>query len=260
MGSRIAAHLANAGIPTLLLDMVPAGEGERSRLAKNAIDALGKAKPAAFYDAANAALVTPGNFDDDLAKLAGCDWVIEAVAENLAIKTALLERVAPHLSPQAVLTTNTSGLPVKQIAAGLGANQAANQNWKRERFFGTHFFNPPRYMRLLEIIPTDESDSALVASFAAFADRNLGKQVVFANDTPNFIANRIGVAVMFTAAGLMMEQGLTVEEVDALTGTAIGWPRTGTFRLADRGGIDFLAHVAANFPQGVAHGGLALKC
>src|SRR5580698_5640143 len=250
MGSRIAAHLSNAGIPTLLLDMVPAGDGDRSRLAKNAIDALGKAKPAAFYDGANAALVTPGNFDDDLAKLAGCDWVIEAVAENLAIKTALLERVVPHLAPLAVLTTNTSGLPVKQIAAGLGGDQA----WKRERFFGTHFFNPPRYMRLLEIIPTDESDAALVAAFAAFADRNLGKQVVFANDTPNFIANRIGVAVMFTAASLMMEQGLTVEEVDALTGSAIGWPRTGTFRLADMVGIDILAHVAANFPQGVTQG------
>ena len=253
MGSRIAAHLANAGIPTLLLDMVPAGDGDRSRLAKNAIDALGKAKPAAFYDGANAALVTPGNFDDDLAKLAGCDWVIEAVAENLAIKTALLERVVPHLAALAVLTTNTSGLPVKQIAAGLGGDQA----WKRERFFGTHFFNPPRYMRLLEIIPTDESDAALVAAFAAFADRNLGKQVVFANDTPNFIANRIGVAVMFTAASLMMEQGLTVEEVDALTGSAIGWPRTGTFRLADMVGIDILAHVAANFPQGAAQGGFA---
>src|SRR5580698_9565507 len=253
MGSRIAAHLSNAGIPTLLLDMVPAGDGDRSRLAKNAIDALGKAKPAAFYDGANAALVTPGNFDDDLAKLAGCDWVIEAVAENLAIKTALLERVVPHLAPLAVLTTNTSGLPVKQIAAGLGGDQA----WKRERFFGTHFFNPPRYMRLLEIIPTDESDAALVAAFAAFADRNLGKQVVFANDTPNFIANRIGVAVMFTAASLMMEQGLTVEEVDALTGSAIGWPRTGTFRLADMVGIDILAHVAANFPQGAAQGGFA---
>src|ERR1700723_861555 len=112
MGSRIAAHLANAGIPVLLLDMVPAGDGDRSRLAKSALEALGKAKPAAFYDASLAALVTPGNFDDDLPKLAGCDWVIEAVAENLAIKTALLERVAPHLAAGAVLTTNTSGLPV----------------------------------------------------------------------------------------------------------------------------------------------------
>ncbi|MGA2047621.1 MAG: 3-hydroxyacyl-CoA dehydrogenase NAD-binding domain-containing protein [Terracidiphilus sp.] len=246
MGSRIAAHLANAGIPTLLLDMVPAGEGDRNRLAKGALEALAKAKPAAFYDASLAALVTPGNFDDDLPKLSACDWVIEAVAENLAIKTALLAKAAPHLAPQAVLTTNTSGLPVNQVAAGLGA--------LRSRFFGTHFFNPPRYMRLLEIIPTAESDPALVASFSAFADRNLGKQVVFANDTPNFIANRIGVAVMFTAASLMLEQGLTIEEVDALTGTAIGWPRTGTFRLADMVGIDILAHVAANFPQGVTPG------
>jgi len=250
MGSRIAAHLANAGIPTLLLDMVPAGEGDRSRLAKGALEALGEAKPAAFYEAGLAALVTPGNFDDDLAKLAGCDWVIEAVAENLAIKTALLERVAPHLAPQAVLTTNTSGLPVKQIAAGLAEGL-------RARFFCTHFFNPPRYMKLLEIIPTEETNAALVAAFSAFADRQLGKQVVRANDTPNFIANRIGVAVMFSAAQLMLEQGLTIEEVDALTGVAIGWPRTGTFRLADMVGIDILAHVAANFPEGAAHGGLS---
>ena len=249
MGSRIAAHLANAGIPTLLLDMIPAGEGDRSRLAKGAIDALTKAKPAAFYEASLAALVTPGNFDDDLAKLSSCDWVIEAVAENLAIKTALLERVIPHLARQAVLTTNTSGLPVKQIARGLSTHRA--------RFFGTHFFNPPRYMRLLEIIPTEETDAAVVAAFSVFADRNLGKQVVFANDTPNFIANRIGVAVMFTAATLMLEQGLTIEEVDALTGTAIGWPRTGTFRLADMVGIDILAHVAANFPQGVPECGFS---
>ena len=253
MGSRIAAHLANAGIPTLLLDLIPEGDGDRSRLAKGALEALAKARPAAFYDASLAVLVTPGNFEDDLSKLAGCDWVIEAVAENLAIKTALLTRILPHLGARAVLTTNTSGLPVKQIAAGL----AATPGWKGERFFGTHFFNPPRYMRLLEIIPAAESDPAVVAAFAAFADRNLGKQVVFANDTPNFIANRIGVAVMFSAATLMLEQGLTVEEVDALTGTAIGWPRTGTFRLADMVGIDILAHVAANFPQGVTPGGFS---
>jgi 3-hydroxyacyl-CoA dehydrogenase len=246
MGSRIAAHLANAGIPTLLLDLVSAGDGDRSRLAKGALEALGKAKPAAFYDSSLAAMVTPGNFEDDLAKLASCDWVIEAVAENLAIKTAQLARVVPHLAPHAVLTTNTSGLPVKQIAEGLAA--------RRDRFFGTHFFNPPRYMRLLEIIPTAETNADVVAAFAAFADKNLGKQVVFANDTPNFIANRIGVAVMFTAANLMLEQGLTIEEVDALTGSAIGWPRTGTFRLADMVGIDVLAHVAANFPQGVTQG------
>ena len=246
MGSRIAAHLAGAGIPVLLLDIVPEGEGPRSRLAAAALTALTKAKPAALYDRAQAALITPGNFDDDLAKLAQCDWVIEAVAERLDIKTALLLRVVPHLGPKAVLTTNTSGLPVKRIAAGLPA--------KRDRFFGTHFFNPPRYMRLLEIIPTEETDPAVVSAFAAFADRLLGKQIVFANDTPNFIANRIGVAVMFTAATLMLEQGLTIEEVDALTGPDIGWPRTGTFRLADMVGIDVLAHVAANFPAGAVPG------
>jgi len=249
MGSRIAAHLANAGIPTLLLDMIPSGEGARNRLAVAALEALAKAKPAAFYEPSVASLITPGNFEDDLPKLSQCDWVIEAVAENLAIKTALLAKVVPHLGPHAVLTTNTSGLPVNQIAAGLPAAQ--------DRFFGTHFFNPPRYMRLLEVIPTADSNPAIIAAFAAFADRILGKQVVFANDTPNFIANRIGIAVMFNAATLMLQLGLTIEEVDALTGPALGWPRTGTFRLADLVGIDILAHVAANFPQGVPQGGFS---
>ena len=245
MGSRIAAHLANAGIPTLLLDLPPKSEAERP-LANIALEALAKSKPAAYYDAASAALITPGNFDDDLQKLTNCDWVIEAVAENFEIKTALLARVLPHLGPKALLTTNTSGLPVGRIAQALASH--------RDRFFGAHFFNPPRYMRLLEVIATPETDRALLAAFAAFADRNLGKQVVFANDTPNFIANRIGIAVMFTAANLMLEQGLTIEEADALTGPTVGWPRTGTFRLADLVGIDILAHVAANFPQGVTQG------
>ncbi len=246
MGSRIAAHLANAGIPVLLLDIVPPAEEKRNKLAEAAIAALAKAKPGALYEASLAALITPGNFEDDLPKLAQCDWIIEAVAENLEIKTVLLNRVIPHLAAHAVLTTNTSGLPVGKIAAGLGG--------RHDRFFGTHFFNPPRYMRLLEVIPTDESDACAVAAFAAFADRILGKQVVFANDTPNFIANRIGVAVMFSAATLMLEQSLIIEEVDALTGPIIGWPRTGTFRLADMVGIDILAHVAANFPQGATPG------
>jgi 3-hydroxyacyl-CoA dehydrogenase len=249
MGSRIAAHLANAGVPTLLLDIVPEGAGSRNRLAESALANLAKAKPASFYDASLATMITPGNFEDDLPRLKQCDWVIEAVAENLEIKRTLLDKVVPHLAPQAVLTTNTSGLPIAKIAEGLNSH--------RDRFFGTHFFNPPRYMQLLEIIPTEESDPALVAAFATFADRALGKQVVFANDTPNFIANRIGVAVMFTAASLMLEQELTIEEVDALTGPALGFPRTGTFRLADMVGIDVLAHVASNFPEGVTPGGFA---
>jgi 3-hydroxyacyl-CoA dehydrogenase len=245
MGSRIAAHLANAGIPVLLLDLPPKSESTEC-LATAALGALAKAKPAAFYEPSLAAFITPGDFDRDLPALAQCDWIIEAVAENLDIKTALLERVLPHLSKTAILTTNTSGLPVTKIAAALTG--------RRDRFFGTHFFNPPRYMRLLEVIPTADSDSVLVASFAAFADRVLGKQVVYANDTPNFIANRIGIAVMFNAANLMLQQGLAIEDIDALTGPALGWPRTGTFRLADLVGIDILAHVAANFPQGVAGG------
>jgi len=245
MGSRIAAHLANAGIPVLLLDLPPKNEGAEP-LAKTALGALAKAKPAALFEASLAALITPGDFDHDLPALAQCDWIIEAVAENLDIKTALLARVLPHLGKTAILTTNTSGLPVAKIAGALAG--------RRDRFFGTHFFNPPRYMRLLEVIPAGESDPALVASFAAFADRVLGKQVVYANDTPNFIANRIGIAVMFNAANLMLEQGLSIEDIDALTGPALGWPRTGTFRLADLVGIDVLAQVAANFPEGVTGG------
>jgi 3-hydroxyacyl-CoA dehydrogenase len=247
MGSRIAAHLANAGIPTLLLDLPPkAGSAERAP-AVAALDALGKSKPAAFFEVSLSRLITPGTFDDDLEKLGACDWVVEAVAENLEIKTALLARVLPHLGANAILTTNTSGLPISRIAAALPVQV-------QKKFFGTHFFNPPRYMRLVEVIPTGESDPELVAAFSAFADRMLGKEVVFAHDTPNFIANRIGIAVMFNAANLMLEQGLTIEEVDALTGPAVGWPRTGTFRLADLVGIDILAHVAANFPGGVSGG------
>lgn len=245
MGSRIAAHLANVGIPTLLLDL-PTKDPAEKPLAVAALEALAKSKPAAFYEASAAGLIKPGNFDNDLPALAKCDWVIEAVAENLEIKTGLLAKVMPHLAPGAVLTTNTSGLPVSKIAQALSSH--------RDRFFGAHFFNPPRYMRLLEVIATQDTDRALVASFAAFADRILGKQVVFARDTPNFIANRIGIAVMFNAAELMLKLGLTIEEIDALTGPVIGWPRTGTFRLADLVGIDVLAHVARNFPQGVSEG------
>ncbi|MGA3019120.1 MAG: 3-hydroxyacyl-CoA dehydrogenase NAD-binding domain-containing protein [Bryobacteraceae bacterium] len=239
MGSRIAAHLANAGLPVVLLD-IPAQEGARSAIASQALDALKKNKPAAFYDPAYAAHVSVGNFDDDLALLADCDWVIEAVTENLAIKQALLDKVVPHLKRDAILTTNTSGLPVASIAAKLPEPV-------RRRWFGTHFFNPPRYMRLVEIIPTPEADPAAIAAVAHFADLLLGKEVVFARDTPNFIANRIGVFIMLESVRLMQEEDLTIEEVDALTGSAIGWPRTGTFRLADLVGIDILAHVAANF-------------
>ncbi|MGC2161639.1 MAG: 3-hydroxyacyl-CoA dehydrogenase NAD-binding domain-containing protein [Silvibacterium sp.] len=240
MGSRIAAHLANAGLPVLLLDL-PQPEPEAS-LAAKAIAALLKAKPAAFYDPASAVRITPGDFDHDLSQLKDCDWIIEAVAEDLAIKQSLLEKIQPHLSPETIVTTNTSGLSIAAIA------QKTPPAFRR-RWFGTHFFNPPRYMRLVEIIPTPEAAPEAVAAIAEFADRRLGKTVVFARDTPNFIANRIGVFSMLTALRLMQEQDLTIEEVDALTGSVIGWPRTGTFRLADMVGIDVLAHVAKNFAE-----------
>ena len=246
MGSRIAAHLANAGLPVVLLDIVPPGTAadaptaERNRFALSAIDALKKSKPAAFFIPENARLLTPGNFDDDLALLASCDWIIEAVAENLDIKHSLLSRVAEHLSPTAILTTNTSGLPISSVASGLPAEI-------KPRFFGTHFFNPPRYMRLVEIIPTAQTAPEAITTIAHLCDQRLGKSIVHSHDTPNFIANRIGTFSMMNAVRLMMEQHFTIEEVDALTGTALGWPRTGTFRLADMVGIDVLAHVAKNF-------------
>jgi 3-hydroxyacyl-CoA dehydrogenase len=246
MGSRIAAHIANAGAPVVLLDMVPPGVGAdagtaaRSKFALGAIDALKKARPAAFFAPEAARLITPGNFDDDLKLVAGCDWIVEAVAENLEIKRALLAKVEEHRKPGTIVTTNTSGLPVASIVEGMAEEL-------RRHWMGTHFFNPPRYMRLLELIRTPETEAADVAAIAHFCDLRLGKAVVRSNDTPNFIANRIGTFSMLNAIRLMMEQGLTIEEVDALTGAPLGWPKTGTFRLGDMVGIDVLGHVAANF-------------
>ena len=239
MGARIAAHIANAGLPVLLLDMVPAA-GARNGLGLTALATLKAGKPAAFASPAAAELVTVGNFDDDLARLSSCDWIIEAVAENLEIKRTLLAKVAGHLHAEAILTTNTSGLPVAKIAEQLPAEV-------RRRWFGTHFFNPPRYMRLLEIIPTAEVDPAAVETISELGDRQLGKEVVPASDVQNFIANRVGTFSMMNTVRIMEEQGVTVEEVDLLTGKAIGWPKSGTFRLADMVGIDVLANVARNF-------------
>jgi len=246
MGSRIAAHIANAGVPVVLLDIVPpgtsldAGQAARSKLALSALDGLKKAKPAAFYAPDAARLVTPGNFDDDLGLIAECDWIVEAVAENLDIKRVLLAKVVERRKPGAIVTTNTSGLPVASIVEGM-------PDELRRHWFGTHFFNPPRYMRLLEIIATPETDAADVAAIAEFCDRRLGKAAVRSNDTPNFIANRVGTFEMLNAIRLMMAQDLTIEEVDTLTGAALGWPKTGTFRLGDMVGVDVLAHVATNF-------------
>jgi len=246
MGSRIAAHIANAGVPVILLDIILSGTTfgtsahQRNKLAFTAVEALKKLMPAAFYAPENVRLITIGNFEDDLALLAECDWVIEAVAEDIQIKRSLLDKIQQHLRPDAILTTNTSGLPIAEIAASLPASL-------KPHFFGTHFFNPPRYMRLLEIIPTPDTNPADVAAISQFCDKRLGKTIVHAHDTPNFIANRIGTFSLNNAIRLMQAQDLTIEEVDALTGSALGWPRTGTFRLGDMVGIDVLAHVAKNF-------------
>ena len=246
MGSRIAAHIANAGLPVVLLDIVPPGtdasapKQERNKIVLAALDGLKKSKPAAFYSPDSARLITIGNFDDDLALIADCDWIIEVVAENLEIKRALLNKVQQHRRADSILTSNTSGLPIHEIVEGMPMEL-------RRHWFGTHFFNPPRYMRLLEIIATPDTDPADMAAIEHFCDLRLGKAIVHAHDTPNFIANRIGTFSMSNAIRLMQEQGLTIEEVDTLTGAAIGWPKTGTFRLGDMVGVDVLAHVAKNF-------------
>jgi 3-hydroxyacyl-CoA dehydrogenase len=246
MGARIAAHFANAGVPSYLLDMVPADADGRSRnkIAAAGLEAARKAKPAAFMDSSLTRLVTTGNFEDDLSKLAEVDWIIEAVVEDLKIKRALLKKVEAVRKPGTLITTNTSGLPVGKIAEGFSAEF---QNF----WFGTHFFNPPRYMRLLELIPTPQTERAAIERVAAFADAHLGKGVVYAKDTPNFIANRIGTFSVLNIMRLMQEMDLTVEEVDALTGDAVGWPRSATFRTLDLVGLDILSHVVANFTENV---------
>ena len=241
MGSRIAAHLANAGIPSYLFDIVPpdADGPARNRVAAAGLEAAVKSKPAAFFEASLARLVTIGNFEDDLHKLADVDWIIEAVVEDLEIKRALLRKIEAIGKPNTIVTTNTSGLPIAKIVEGFPGD--FRRNW-----FGTHFFNPPRYMRLLELIPTPDADPVAMETIAHFCDLHMGKGVVHAKDTPNFIANRIGTFSALNVMRLMMEVDLSVEEVDALTGTAVGWPKTASFRLADLVGLDVLGHVVGN--------------
>ena len=225
MGARIAAHFANAGVPTYLLDIVPAdtppgaGTSARNKIAAVGLDAAKKSKPAAFMDSSLARLVTVGNFDDDLKKLAEVDWIIEAVVENLEIKRALLRKVEAIRKPGTIITTNTSGLPVGKIAEGFPDDF-------RRAWIGTHFFNPPRYMRLLEIIPTADADGSLIDAVSHFCDVHLGKGVVLAKDTPNFIGNRIGTFSVLNVMRLMLEMDLSIEDVDALTGQAVGWPKS----------------------------------
>jgi 3-hydroxyacyl-CoA dehydrogenase len=244
MGARIAAHFANAGVPSYLLDIVPpdADGAARNKIAAAGLETAKKSKPAAFFEPELARLVTIGNFEDDLKRLSEVDWIIEAVVENLDIKRTLLKKVEAIRKPGTIVSTNTSGLPVAKIAEGFSDDF-------RKSWFGTHFFNPPRYMRLLEIIPTPETDPAAIEAVAHFSDVNLGKGVVFAKDTPNFIANRIGTFSVLNVMRLMQEMELSIEEVDALTGDALGWPKSATFRTIDLVGLDILGHVVGNMEK-----------
>jgi 3-hydroxyacyl-CoA dehydrogenase len=246
MGAAIAAHLANVGVPTLLLDIAPGDGDDKDALVRAGLERARRSKPASFSSSRAPRLVEVGNFDDDLQGLTDCDWVVEAVVENLDVKRALYERVAPHLAPHALLTSNTSGLSAAALSDALPEEL-------RPRFMVTHFFNPPRYLKLLELVRGPETADEGVAFFEAFGERVLGKGIVHAKDTPNFIANRIGCFGIFHAMRVMLEDGYTIAEVDKLTGKAIGRPGSATYRTADLVGLDTLAHVAANLHDRLEH-------
>jgi 3-hydroxyacyl-CoA dehydrogenase len=241
MGSRIAAHLANAGVHCTLLDVAGPGSkhDERNQPAQSGLSAALAARPASFFTPETARLIEIGNFDDDLGRVGEADWTVEAVVENLEIKKQLLQRVDGNRRPGTLITTNTSGLRIADIGQGRSADFLAH--WA-----GTHFFNPPRYLKLVEIIPGPATRPEVLETLARFADERLGKGVVFAKDTPNFIANRVGTFAMMETLRMMAELGLTIEEVDAATGPVLGRPRSATFRTIDVVGVDVLAHVVRN--------------
>lgn len=237
MGSGIAAHLANAGIPVLLLDIVPAGAGDRSTLARSAVDRMLKAEPAPFMHRRNARLVTPGNLEDDLARLAEADWIVEAVVENPRVKSELYARIDAVRRPGSIVSSNTSTIPLSKLVEGQGARFA-------EDFLITHFFNPPRYMRLLEVVAGERTRPEAVETVVGFADRALGKGVVRCKDRPGFIANRIGTFWIQAGINAAFDLGLTVEEADAVAGRPMGVPKTGIFGLVDLVGLDLMPHIS----------------
>jgi 3-hydroxyacyl-CoA dehydrogenase len=239
MGSGIAAHCANIGLEVLLLDIVPFdlkeneqnNKAARNRIVNSALQAALKSRPAPFYDNTDVSLITTGNFDDDLHLIKDCDWVVEVVVERLDIKQQVFEKVEKHRKPGSLITSNTSGIPIHLMTEGRSEDFIAH-------FCGTHFFNPPRYLKLLEIIPTPKTKPEVVDFWMEYGQKFLGKETVLCKDTPAFIANRVGVYAMAKIYQLTTELGLTIEEVDALTGPAIGRPKTGTFRLGDLVGHD----------------------
>jgi 3-hydroxyacyl-CoA dehydrogenase len=246
MGSRIAAHFANAGVPSLLLDLSLHNQPNRNAAALKGIENAAKQKPGAFYTDSAMALIKPGNFDDNLREIVDCDWIIEAVTEDLEIKRNLWHRVETIRRPDSILSTNTSGIPLARIAAGFSPGF-------RRHFLGTHFFNPPRYLHLMELIPGPDTDLDVLNFVADYADRRLGKGVVACKDTPNFIANRIGSFFGATIAKHMIEGDYTIEEVEALTGPLIGLPNSASFRLLDIVGLDVWAFVGSNLYEAVPH-------
>jgi 3-hydroxyacyl-CoA dehydrogenase len=260
MGAAIAAHLANVGIPSYLLDIVPrelTGDEEkrgltlndpmvRNRIVNEGLERCLNARPANFYVKDSAALVTTGNLEDNFDWIAEVDWIIEAIVERLDIKQQLMARIDEVRRPDAIVSTNTSGIPIHQIAEGRSAGF-------QQHFLGTHFFNPPRYLKLLEIIPHTENDPELIAFMEQFGTRVLGKGIVICKDTPNFIANRMISIAGSYAMNYALEHGYTFEEVDVITGPAIGRPKTATFRLNDLVGIDVLAHVSRNLYDAIPH-------
>ncbi len=253
MGATIAAHLTNAGIPCDLLDIIPfeltdadkaQGLNEKSpawrnRFAARGLEGAVKAKPAAFYTNKNAAMIRTGNFEDNLGWLAEADWVIEVVVENLKIKQELLAKVEKVVKPDCIVTTNTSGIPIGDIKTNFGPKL-------KERFLGTHFFNPPRYMKLLEIIPGEETKPEVTAFMTRFCEQVLGKGVVICKDVPNFIGNRIGSFDISNAIRIMAEKNLRIDELDAIIGKALGRPGSSIFGTLDLVGLDTAHHVSSN--------------
>jgi 3-hydroxyacyl-CoA dehydrogenase len=260
MGSRIACHFANIGLDVLLLDILPKeitdaekakgltmeSKSVRNRIVTESFQSAVKASPAPLYHPKFASRVTLGNFEDNLKDIAGYDWVIEVVVERLDVKRSLFEKVDAVRRKGSLITSNTSGIPIHLMAEGRSEDF-------RKHFCGTHFFNPPRYLKLLEIIPTTETDPGVVDFLMRYGDRYLGKTTVLCKDTPAFIANRVGVYSLMRTLQIVEEMGLTVEEVDKLTGPVLGRPKSGTFRLSDVVGLDTTIHVSNNLYQSLTH-------
>jgi 3-hydroxyacyl-CoA dehydrogenase len=251
MGASIAAHLANVGVPVTLLDIVPKDAPADDKAARNKIvtdmwDACLKAKPANLMSSELKTLVTLGNLEDDFDVVAEADWVCEVIVENLKIKQDLMERIDGIRKPTAIISTNTSGIPVHEIAEG------RSKEFKKH-FLGTHFFNPPRYLKLLEIIPTKDTSKDVVEFISHFGEYRLGKGIVLCKDTPNFIGNRVAFGTGAFGLDFIMKNGYTVDEVDSITGPLMGRPKTATFRLIDLVGIDVWDHVGRNLAPLIPH-------